>query len=154
MLPRLHVFSKKIFPSLSVEGRTIVSNPALLTHMQVKKERGSLRRKKLTLRELRRTTGTTKTVFLTFDPTGVSRQEITVSQDRFKLAVKVLQRPGDTQLASVGLTGLATTVDTDDHVDIAELLGRLQRREDRVFMLLKREKIFHCTFIYRDRSVP
>jgi hypothetical protein len=75
----------------------------------------------LSFRELGRTTGTPKTGFLSFDTTGVSSQKVGIAEQRLELGVEVLQRAGDTKLAGVGLTSLATTVNANYYVNFFTL---------------------------------
>ena len=107
----------------------------------------------LSFRELGRTTGTPKTGFLSFDTAGVSSQKVGVAEQRFELCVEILQRAGDTKLAGVGLTGLATTVNANYYVNIFTLLGLQQGGQNGILVLGEREKIVERSLVDCNRSV-
>ena len=72
--------------------------------------------KRLTLAELLATASRAETDLLTFDFTGIARDETGLAQGRLEGCVIVDQRTGDAVAHCAGLAGLTAAVDVDHDV--------------------------------------
>ena len=87
----------------------------------------------LALRELRATACAAEPVLLALLHAAVAGQEGVFAEFGQVLA-RLLQRPGDPQLAGIGLAGDAAAVDADHDIDQLALAGLHQRGQHRVLV--------------------
>jgi hypothetical protein len=104
----------------------------------------------LALRELRTAAGTVQTWLFALFHTSVASQEALLTQLRIQVAVVLHECPGDALKAGPGLACAAATVNQNPHVDGSTHAGVLERRDNRVAILLDLEEVFELAVVDRE----
>ena len=104
----------------------------------------------LPLRELRAAAGAVQAGLLAFFHAGVAGQEVLLAELGVEVAVVPHQGAGDALHAGAGLAGAAAAVDANDHVDAVAHAAVLERRDDRVAILLDRKIVFQLALVDRE----